>query len=242
VNNIPTHIAIIMDGNGRWAKGKGLPRIDGHRRGVEVVEEIVEEARELGVKNLTLYAFSKENWRRPTEETTQLMQLLYEFLISKKEKMLKQGIALRMIGDRSRLPQVVQQVLEETIQETSVGQDMNLILALSYGSRDEIVRGIKTIVADVLSNKLNCEGLTEDLFNNYLDTKGIPDPDLVIRTSGEVRVSNFLLWQAAYAEFIFCEKNWPDFTREDFKRCVQEFGKRERRYGKTGEQVNQEGD
>lgn len=208
--------------------------MEGHRRGVEVVEDIVEEARELGIKNLTLYAFSKENWRRPTEETTQLMQLLYEFLISKKEKMLKQGIALKMIGDRSRLPDVVQQVLDETMQETAGGSRMNLILALSYGSRDEIVRGLKTIVTDVLAKKLTIDEVSEDLFGNYLDTKGIPEPDLVIRTSGEVRVSNFLLWQAAYAEFMFLKKNWPDFTREDFRKCVQDFGKRERRFGGVG--------
>lgn len=229
----PTHIAIIMDGNGRWAKDKGLPRIEGHRRGVEVVDDVVEEALDLGVKVLTLYAFSHENWSRPTEETAQLMQLLYEFLIQKKPKMLKKGIALRMIGNKERLPQVVQDVLDETIFETAGGKTLTLVLALSYGSRDEWIRATKNVFNDIVNKHLSPSDLTEIKFSEYLDTRDFPDPDLVIRTSGEVRLSNFLMWQAAYAELLFLPVLWPDFTRAHFRDAVGEYQKRERRFGGT---------
>lgn len=239
-NSIPTHVAIIMDGNGRWAQSKDLPRIEGHRQGATVVEEITEEARELGVKHLTLYAFSQENWNRPTEETAALMQLLVEFLVSKKDKMLKNGIALNAIGDLKRLPAPVYDLLFKTIDETSAGQQMTLTLALSYGSKDEWVRSVKQIASDLLENKINLDDINEDQISSYLDTKNLPDPDLIIRTSGEKRISNFLLWQGAYAELNFVDQNWPEFSRQDFKDCLVDYQKRERRFGKTSEQL--EGD
>lgn len=239
-NSIPTHVAIIMDGNGRWAKSKNLPRIEGHRQGATVVEDITEEARELGIKCLTLYAFSQENWNRPTEETAALMQLLVEFLVSKKEKMLKNGIALNAIGDLNRLPVPVRELLMQTIEDTASGQQMKLVLALSYGSKDEWVRSVKALAADLLNNKINLDDINEDKISSYLDTKNLPDPDLIIRTSGEKRISNFLLWQGAYAELNFVEKNWPEFSRQDFKDCIIDYQQRERRFGKTSEQLEGE--
>ncbi len=226
-----------MDGNGRWALDKGLSRIEGHRRGVEVVDDVVEEALDLGVKFLTLYAFSHENWSRPTEETTQLMQLLYEFLIAKKPKMLKKGIALRMIGNKDRLPLAVQNVLDQTITETAGGQKLTLVLALSYGSRDELVRATQKLFVDIENRRLSVAELNEKKFSDSLDTRDFPDPDLVLRTSGEMRMSNFLLWQAAYAELLFLPVLWPDFTRQHLREAVAEYQKRERRFGGTEEQV-----
>ncbi|EKD50411.1 MAG: hypothetical protein ACD_62C00547G0011 [uncultured bacterium] len=237
-SSLPRHIAIIMDGNGRWAKGRGLPRIEGHRRGVAVVEEIVEEARERGVKFLTLYAFSKENWNRPSEETTALMQLLYEFLVTKKEKMLRQGIRLNAIGDLKQLPDVVWQCLDGTMKETSGGQDMVLTLALSYGSRNEITRAVQKLAGQLSEKRLSVEQVSEELLASFLDTQGLPDPDLIIRTSGESRISNFLLWQGAYSELIFLKFCWPDFTREHFVQCLLDYQSRERRFGMTSEQLD----
>ncbi len=235
---LPQHVAIIMDGNGRWAKNQGLPRIAGHRRGADVVDVITESAREIGIKYLTLYAFSKENWNRPTDETTALMQLLFEYLAGKKPKMLQNGIRLNVIGDTRQLPEFVREMLFSTINETSVGKEMVLTLALSYGSRDEIIRAAKDLINDVVQKKIAADHLDEDLFSSYLDTDGIPDPDLIIRTSGEHRISNFLLWQAAYAELNFVNCPWPEFTQEIFVQCLADYQNRERRFGKTSEQLD----
>lgn len=235
---LPQHVAIIMDGNGRWAVSRGLPRIEGHRRGADVVEDITECARELGIKFLTLYAFSKENWQRPAEETGGLMALLGEFLVGKRSKMIKNGIRLNAIGDLTQLPDVVQELLKDTIGATAGGKEMVLTLALSYGSRDEIARAVRRLAHDAVAGRLPIDHATESTLAGYLDTRGMPDPDLVIRTSGERRVSNFLLWQAAYAEFCFVDENWPEFNRGIFMRCLDDYLKRERRFGLTSEQLD----
>ena len=235
---LPQHIAIIMDGNGRWAKKHGLPRIDGHTKGADVVEDITETARQIGIKYLTLYAFSKENWNRPTEEINLLMKLLYDFLIQKKPKMLKNGIRLNVIGDVAQLPGPVREVLSQTIKETSVGKEMVLTLALSYGSRDEIIRAVKKIAVAVLQGELTPDHLDEGFFSSALDTANMPDPDLIIRTSGENRISNFLLWQGAYAELKFIAPCWPEFDQEMLVKCLIDYQNRERRFGKISEQLD----
>jgi undecaprenyl diphosphate synthase len=235
---LPQHVAIIMDGNGRWAKANGLPRLEGHRKGAEVVEDVTEFARELGVKFITLYAFSKENWRRPAEETQGLMALLADFLIGKKDKLIRNGIRLNAIGDLSQLPEPVHELLAQTIKDTSGGREMVMTLALSYGSRDEIVRAVRSLVRDALERRVPFDHLTEASLSGYLDTRDMPDPDLIIRTSGENRISNFLLWQAAYAELTFVTENWPEFNRELFLRCLLDYQKRERRFGMTSEQLD----
>ena len=227
-----------MDGNGRWAKSKNLPRLEGHRRGTEVAEDIIEHAQEIGIKHLTLYAFSRENWERPPEEVSALMELLLKFLVSKKEKMLKNWISLNAIGDLKLLPQDVSKLLEETISETKRGRTMVLTLALSYGSRNEILRATKRLFIDFQERKKDISEIDQDSFANYLDTKDLPDPDLIIRTSGEYRISNFLLWQSAYAELIFVEENWPEFNKTLFDKCLQDFEHRERRFGLTSEQLD----
>lgn len=235
---LPRHVAIIMDGNGRWAKQLGKPRIEGHRRGADVVENITEISREIGIKYLTLYAFSKENWNRPLDETTALMALLKDFLIGKKPKMLKNGIRLNSIGDTRMLPPDIRELLLSTIQETSSGKEMVLTLALSYGARDEIVRAVKSFALAVSEQKISLDHLDEESFTSFLDTKGMPDPDLIIRTSGENRISNFLLWQGAYAEFIFVQPCWPEFTSEMFVSSLIDYQNRERRFGKISEQLD----
>lgn len=235
---LPQHVGIIMDGNGRWAKSNHRPRIEGHRKGADVVEDITEAARELGIPYLTLYAFSKENWQRPADETQALMALLVEFLTHKKEKMQKNGIALHAIGDLTQLPEFVRTLLFDTIEATRRGKNMTLTLALSYGARDEILRAVKILAADLSVGSLQPQNLTEQQISGYLDTKNIPDPDLIIRTSGEMRISNFLLWQAAYAEFAFVKEYWPDFTRDTLMKCLTDYAKRERRFGMTSEQLD----
>lgn len=239
---LPKHIAIIMDGNGRWAKSQGLPRFEGHRKGVETVDDIVSAVRELKIPYLTLYAFSDENWHRPPDEVEMLMLLLEEFLKLKQAKMLKNGICLQTIGDIERLPASTQKTLAETIELTKNGKELNLILALSYGARNELVRGINRFL------KCHCEPqkgeaislapqMTEETFSKYLDTKNFPDPDLLIRTSGEHRLSNFLLWQLAYTELYFTKTMWPDFSPSELTKALEEYSKRERRFGKTSEQL-----
>ncbi|MBI5299068.1 MAG: isoprenyl transferase [Deltaproteobacteria bacterium] len=230
---LPKHIAIIMDGNGRWAKSQGLPRFEGHRKGVETVDDIVSAVRELKIPYLTLYAFSDENWRRPPDEVEMLMLLLEEFLKLKQSKMLKNGIRLQTIGDIERLPASTQKTLAETIELTKNGKELNLILALSYGARNELVRGINRCLKE---NKEQNE-VTEETFSKYLDTKNFPDPDLLIRTSGEHRLSNFLLWQLAYTELYFTKTMWPDFNPSELAKALEEYSKRERRFGKTSEQL-----
>lgn len=237
LKKLPQHIAIIMDGNGRWARARGLPRIEGHRKGSEVVDEIATASREIGIRHLTLYAFSMENWARPKDEITALMDLLKEFLIHKREKLIKNEIRLVSIGDTERLPPSVVDVLRETEDMTRHLDKMFLNLALSYSSRDEIVRAVNELLKEKDRGEFRDNFISVERFSNYLDTQGMPDPDLLIRTSGERRISNFLLWQCAYAELFFSDTLWPDFTREDLFRAIGEYQGRERRFGKTSEQL-----
>ena len=235
--NIPQHIAIIMDGNGRWAKGQGMPRIFGHKNAIKAVREATEGGAEIGVKNITLYAFSTENWNRPKIEISALMELLVSSLTKELETLTKNNIRLLTIGNQSDLPKSCQKSLIKTIEATKDNTRMNLILALSYSSRWEIIKAVKQIIIDAKQNKIDENQLDASMFESYLTTAGIPDPELIIRTSGEQRISNFLLWQAAYSEFCFLEKKWPDFTREDLKQAIYEYQNRERRFGKTSEQL-----
>lgn len=230
MNPIPKHIAIIMDGNGRWAKAKGLPRVEGHRRGVEVVEEIVEACRNMGVRHLTLYAFSEENWRRPDEEVKALMQLLSYFIKSKCEKMISNGIRFRTIGDVLKLPEDVQVEVESVKKETSNCADMDLILALSYGSHSELARAFNKMVKE---GKKEIESADIEA---HLDTAGIPHPELLIRTSGEYRLSNFMLWQLAYSELYFTTLLWPEFNRKELATAIEDYRLRERRFGGISEE------
>lgn len=229
--NIPAHVAIIMDGNGRWAKRRGLPRIAGHRAGVETISRVVEEALRLGVKVLTFYAFSVENWSRPKKEIYALMRLLEIYLVKKKEEFLKHGIRLNVIGRLSDLPEGVRQGIEKLKNATKDNSKLIFNLALSYGARPEIIDAVKRVAKDVSLGKLNAENLDERILSSYLYTANLPDPDLLIRTSGEMRISNFLLWQISYAELYFTDKLWPDFTKKDFVEAIEAYQKRERRFG-----------
>jgi undecaprenyl diphosphate synthase len=224
---IPKHVGIIMDGNGRWAESRGLPRIEGHRRGVERSKEVIEVSVELGLKALTLYAFSTENWQRPSSEVTTLMKLLELYLKKELDGLIKNGIVYKTIGETWRLPEHIQNIIRNAEEKTSSNKGMILTTALSYSGRNEILRAIKKL----LNEDVKPEELTEDLFNAYLDTAGLLPPDLIIRTSGEMRISNFLLWQAAYAEFYFTDTLWPDFTKDEFLLAIQDFQRRERRFG-----------
>jgi undecaprenyl diphosphate synthase len=224
---IPGHVGIIMDGNGRWAALRGLPRIEGHRRGVERSREVIELAAELGLKALTLYAFSTENWRRPSSEVTTLMKLLELYLRKEVAGFMRNNIVFKAIGDVWRLPENIQSVLRETEEKTSSNTGMVLVTALSYSGRNEIIRAVKKI----LYSGVKPEDLTEEVFASCLDTAGLSAPDLIIRTSGEMRISNFLLWQSAYSEFYFTDTLWPDFSRDEFLLAVQDYQRRERRFG-----------
>jgi undecaprenyl diphosphate synthase len=236
-SRLPVHVAIIMDGNGRWAKQRGLDRIFGHQQGVNAVRELIETAAELGIRFVTLYAFSTENWGRPDEEVTALMGIMVQSLSNETETLLKNNIRLKAIGDMDRLADDVKGRLDETIELTSVSTGLTLIIALSYSSRWEIARAAGNISADVKKGTIDPLAITEEDFEKYLTTYGIPDPELLIRTSGELRISNFLLWQVAYTEFYFTEILWPDFGKDDFYNAIIDFQKRERRFGKTSEQV-----
>ncbi|MDL1974049.1 MAG: isoprenyl transferase [Deltaproteobacteria bacterium] len=233
---LPRHIAIIMDGNGRWAKKRLLNRVKGHEEGTESVRVIVRTCREIGIEVLTLYAFSTENWRRPKYEVKSLMAILKRFLISELNEMLANNIRFNAIGQLDRLPGDVQTVIRDTMAATSHNKGMVLNLALSYGSRDEIVLAVQKAAADVQNGLLALDDLTPDLFSEYLYTKGMPDPDLLIRTSGEMRISNFLLWQIAYSEIYITDILWPDFRKEALLEAVRHYRKRERRFGMTTEQ------
>lgn len=233
-SKLPQHVAIIMDGNGRWAQKRKLERVEGHRVGVRVSENIITYAREIGIGYLTLYAFSKENWERPKEEVEALMKLLKAFLLEKEKKMKDNGIRLNAIGDTSLLPREVQEVLKSVIDRTKDGKQMVLTLALSYGSRDEILRGVTRLANEAVKGGEEISKISEEEFSGYLDTKDMPDPDLIIRTSGENRISNFMLWQGAYSEFVFEKCHWPDFTPEHFLKAIKEYQRRERRYGRIG--------
>ena len=235
--NLPRHIAIIMDGNGRWAQNHSLGRIAGHRKGAESVRKVVETCREIGISYLTLYAFSSENWSRPEKEVSALMTLLERYLKTEVKVMMKNNIRLLTIGDTAALPQKVRLVLEDTIRKTSGNTAMTLVLALNYGSHDEILEAVRKIVEQARQGKIAAADITEERFPEYLYTKGMPDPDLLIRTSGEYRLSNFLMWQMAYTEFYFTDTLWPDFREEQLIEAVLEFQRRERRFGLTGDQV-----
>jgi undecaprenyl diphosphate synthase len=234
---LPSHVAIIMDGNGRWARQRNLDRIFGHQQGVSAVRTVIEAASELQIKFLTLYAFSTENWGRPNEEVSALMGIMIDSLNKETDTLLKNNISLKTIGDLGRLADDVRERLFETIKLTSGCTGLNLIVALSYSSRWEITEAARKIAADVSSGRLDPDTFSEADFEKYLTTFGIPDPELMIRTSGELRISNFLLWQLAYTELYFTDKLWPDFGKDDFYNAIIDFQKRERRFGKTSEQV-----
>lgn len=237
-NRIPQHVAIIMDGNGRWAQAKGLPRTAGHVEGVATVKKVTEEAVRLGVKYLTLYTFSTENWNRPVEEIEALMNLVLTNL--EEEIFMKNNVRFRMIGEMERLPQSVQNRLAECIGRTSENTGMTMVIALSYSSRWELARASRLIAEDVRSGNLSPEEITEDIISHYLATEFMPDPELLIRTGGELRISNYLLWQCAYSEFYFTDQYWPDFNEESLRRAIADYQQRQRRFGKTGEQVSDE--
>jgi len=235
--NLPRHIAIIMDGNGRWAQNHSLGRIAGHRKGAESVRKVVEACRRIGISCLTLYAFSSENWSRPEREVNALMTLLEKYLKSEVKVMMKNNIRLRTIGDTAALPQKVRTIFGDTIEKTAGNTDMTLILALNYGSHDEILEAVRKLAEQVSQGKIDAAEITEERFSEYLYTKGIPDPDLLIRTSGEYRLSNFLMWQMAYTEFYFTDTLWPDFSEEQLIEAILEYQRRERRFGLTSDQV-----
>ena len=234
---VPAHVAIIMDGNGRWARQRGLPRIEGHRRGVETVRTITTAARELGVRMLTLYAFSVENWRRPPDEVGALMALLEFYLKKELRTFVRDRVRLRTIGRTEDLPAGVQQQLRRTVADTAGFTDYTLVLALNYGSRTEVVDAARAYAAAVAAGREKLNDGSWATFSRYLYTADLPEPDLVVRTSGETRVSNFLLLQAAYAEFVFSPVLWPDFTAADLAAACAEYARRERRYGRTSDQV-----
>ncbi len=234
---IPRHIAIIMDGNGRWARRRGKPRISGHAEGVESVRDVVSACGELGVGYLTLYAFSTENWKRPQEEVSLLMRLLLKALRDETDRLNSNNVCLRVIGDVQTLPAEVQNGLLESIRKTASNTGLTLILALSYSGRWDLTEAARRLVREAASGRLEPEAVTEDLIAAHLSTAGVPDPDLLIRTSGELRISNFLLWQLAYAEFHVTPKFWPDFRRQDLYEAISDYQRRERRFGMVGDQV-----
>ncbi|BDS07259.1 isoprenyl transferase [Oceaniferula spumae] len=230
-NDTPRHIAIIMDGNGRWANARGLPRGEGHRAGAESVREAVETCRQLGVEYLTLYAFSSENWSRPKNEIDSLMKLLERFLRDKLPEMLKQNVRLHAIGNLSMLPVNCRKEIDKAIEKTRDNTGLNLILALSYGSREEITDAARALATKAAAGEIDPADIDNEMFANHLYTAGIPDPDLLVRTSGELRISNFLLWQISYSEIVISPKNWPDFRNADLRAAVDEYARRHRRFG-----------
>ena len=232
-NTAPGHVAIIMDGNGRWAKARGLPRTAGHKKGVDAVRRTVEAARELGIGTLTIFSFSSENWRRPEEEVSDLMGLLRFYLRSEVAELHRGGVRLRVIGDRSRLSADINRLIDNAEELTRDNRVMTLVVALSYGSRLEIVQAARRLAEEVAAGRLTPEAIDESALSAQLYTADIPDPDLIIRTSGEKRISNFLLWQAAYTELVFVDTLWPDFTKRDLEAAIEEFHRRERRFGAT---------
>ncbi len=234
---IPQHLAIIMDGNGRWAEQRRLPRIIGHRKGVETVQTVVDECLALGIRHLTLYAFSSENWGRPRDEVDALMGLLGNYLQRELKRLPLKRIRLRAIGELDRLPPKIRAILEKVIASTANNRDLVLTLALSYGGRNELVRATRALAREAVAGRLDPDAIDESRLAATLDTAGLPDPDLLIRTSGETRISNFLLWQAAYAEFVFLEVLWPDFSAAHLRTALDEFSRRQRRFGLVGTQL-----
>ena len=234
-SRIPAHIAIIMDGNGRWAKQRGHARTFGHQAGAETVHVIAEKAARLGVKYLTLYTFSTENWKRPADEVSALMALLMDSI--EEETLMKNNIRFRIIGEMEKLPQDVAERLQQCIDRTATNSGMCLVLALSYSSKWEITEAVKKIATEVKENKLGIDEITDEVISRHLTTSFMPDPDLLIRTGGEIRLSNYLLWQCAYSELYFCDTYWPDFKAEEFCKAIYDYQQRERRFGKTSEQL-----
>lgn len=239
MQRLPRHIAIIMDGNGRWAQEKGEDRLFGHLHGVESVRNIVEGCAELGIEYLTLYAFSTENWDRPAYEVSGLMEILVDTIRNEVPTLNKNNIRLHVIGDTEMLPEAARKELEEALVETSVNTGLNLVMALSYSSRWELLNAVKQIAVDVKAGVLAPQNITHETFQEYLCTKDFPDPELMIRTSGEYRMSNFLLYQLAYSELYFTNTRWPDFRKENLYEAIVDFQNRERRFGKTGEQMKE---
>lgn len=237
---IPKHIGIIMDGNGRWALERGLSRTDGHRQGIESVRDVVKASSQIGVQYLTLYAFSLENWKRPSSEIGMLMKLLEHYLKKEVDELHRNNVRMLAIGKLSSLPKSVQRLLFNAIELTSNNTGLTLTLALSYSGRWDIVRSVQILALDVRRGKLSPEDITEEVLASYLQTANLPDPDLIIRTSGEMRLSNFLLWESAYSEIYICNKYWPEFRRDDLFAAIQDFSQRERRFGKISSQVKTE--
>lgn len=236
---VPQHVAIIMDGNGRWAKQRGLPRLEGHKAGAQAVQKVVEAARKRGVRYLTLFGFSTENWNRGAAEVSGLMALFLRYLNSELEKLLKNEIRLRAVGALDRLPPEVLEALERNVELTKEKKALDLVLAVSYGGREDIVSSARSLAEEVKAGRLLPEEIDTERFSSHLWTRGIPDPDLLIRTSGELRISNFLLWQLAYAEIVVRPEFWPDFNETLFDLCLEEYAGRERRFGLTSEQIRE---
>lgn len=230
-NRIPEHVAIIMDGNGRWAKERNLPRTMGHKAGVETIRKVVKHADKIGIKYITLYAFSTENWKRPKDEVNSLMKLLVQYLRDEVNNLHENGVILRVLGDIDKLPKECQKQIEEAISLTKNNTGLVLNVAFNYGGRDEIIRAVQNIVSDAESGKIEKSAIDKDLFSSYMYTKDSPDPDLIIRPSGEQRISNFLLWQCAYSEFWYSNVNWPDFTEKHLDKAVYDYQNRDRRFG-----------
>ena len=235
---VPSHVAVIMDGNGRWAEDRQRPRIDGHREGMESVRDIVKVSSQLGVRYLTLYAFSLENWKRPSKEVRFLMMLLESYLNREADELDRNNVRIRTIGKTNALPKSVQKVLQRAMERTKDNDGLTLTLALSYGARWDMLRAVQLIALDVRRGKVSPEDLTEERFSAYLQTSFMPDPDLLIRTSGEVRLSNFMLWEIAYAELYVTDRYWPEFRRNDYYQALYDFLRRERRFGRTSQQIN----
>lgn len=231
MDRIPSHIAIIMDGNGRWASSRALPKKAGHKAGGDALEKVSKAAQNLGVKHITAYAFSTENWRRSDEEVNDIMDLLRQYLKKYYERAKKDNAKIDIIGDKTRLDKDIQEQIAKLEEATAHKEGINLHIALNYGGRDEILRSVKKIVKDTQSGQLNYDDIDQDVFEKYLDTAGVPDPELLIRTSGEERISNFLLWQLAYTELAFSDKLWPDFNEEDLKKAIYSYQNRDRRFG-----------
>ena len=237
MTTLPKHVGIIMDGNGRWAQLRNLPRLDGHRAGAESVRDVTRASRQLGIEALTLYAFSSQNWARPAAEVAGLMQLLRDYLLDERAEILDNAIRLEAIGDVERLPPFVREPLDELRAASAANRGMTLTLALSYGGRESIARAVRDAVRDAIAGSLRAEDVDAARFQGYLPTAGLPPLDLLIRTSGEQRISNFLLWELAYAELVFTDVLWPEFRREHFERCLDQYVRRERRFGLTSAQL-----
>lgn len=238
INNVPNHIAVIMDGNGRWAKERGLERFEGHRRGVDSVREVVEAATKANVKWLTMYAFSTENWQRPDDEVVSLMELMVKAISNETDNLNRNGVKLKYIGDLDRLPQNTRESIDNSVRDTESGDKMTLVVAISYSSRWEISKVLKNICSEVVNGAVEQENITEDVIDNYMKEDGVPDVDLLIRSGGDLRISNFLLWQVAYAELYFTPVFWPDFGEKELCEAILDFQKKERRFGKISEQLN----